>query len=328
MDEKADVLDNLQSDNSIIDNLRSAGVIDAQSYIKIQELGSGKYGSVYLVKDVTTDRELVMKSMEKASTPKRIYNQELSVLKYLQHICDPYFLCFEHAYETDTNYYILTGYLENHITLAEYFKHQETVGASKKQIKKIILQLVNAISELHSHHIVHRDLKPENILVSKIDYSVRLIDFGFACYGDDTHDQITPCHKVAVGTFDYMSPELMRKMAKRKAITVDEMYASDLWALGVIIYELISGKSLMVSYGELFLDKLMKDNVVEYTRIVEAKTYYKAIYRDFLLQFNFGQKDNLTEELDRTVLRRFAKLNLPFQLTDLLDRNVETRHLH
>ncbi|MBS1153170.1 MAG: serine/threonine protein kinase, partial [Myxococcaceae bacterium] len=95
-----------------------------------------------------------------------------------------------------------------------------------------MLQICEALSYIHAHGLIHRDLKPSNIMVDE-DRLVRLMDFGLAKFIAD--DAAVTADGRLVGTFRYMSPEqiLGEKLDAR----------ADLYSLGVILYELLSGRA-------------------------------------------------------------------------------------
>ncbi len=99
------------------------------------------------------------------------------------------------------------------------------------RLKDAILQLCEALSYIHGYGLIHRDLKPSNVMVDE-DRTARLMDFGLAKYVAD--DAVVTADGRLVGTFRYMAPEqiLGEKLDTR----------TDLYSLGVILYELLSGK--------------------------------------------------------------------------------------
>ncbi|MEN9344159.1 MAG: ser/Thr protein kinase [Chlamydiota bacterium] len=108
---------------------------------------------------------------------------------------------------------------------------------SLKRALEIILQVAYALEHLHQHGIIHRDLKPENILITE-DGDIKVIDFGIAQLHEEKHPS-----PAVVGTPNYMSPE-------QKENSSPLTFASDIYSLGIILYELILGK---LSYGLITL---------------------------------------------------------------------------
>ena len=100
------------------------------------------------------------------------------------------------------------------------------------RIKDVMLQLCQALSYIHGHGLIHRDLKPTNVMVDE-DHLVRLMDFGLAKFVSD--DAGVTADGRLVGTFRYMAPE---------QVLGDPLDArTDLYALGVILYELLTGRA-------------------------------------------------------------------------------------
>lgn len=111
---------------------------------------------------------------------------------------------------------------------------------SIKRSLDIVLQVCYALCHLHAHGIIHGDLKPENILITE-DGEVKVLDFGIA----KLHS-LKSSGMALAGTPSYMSPE-------HKQSVDDLTYASDIYSLGIITYELLTGK---LSFGVISLDKL------------------------------------------------------------------------
>ncbi|MGB7129052.1 MAG: protein kinase [Candidatus Rhabdochlamydia sp.] len=116
---------------------------------------------------------------------------------------------------------------------------------SIRRVLDISLQVAYALQHLHSLRIIHRDVKPENILITE-DGEVKLIDFGIAQLQDEQDQFALPSY--FIGTPNYMSPE-------QKENPSHLSFASDLYSLGIILYELISGK---LSYGAINLTSIPK----------------------------------------------------------------------
>jgi serine/threonine protein kinase len=107
------------------------------------------------------------------------------------------------------------------------------------------LQVAYALLHLHTHGIIHRDLKPENILITE-DGGIKVIDFGIAQLAQDSKPSIKTSQGGFVGTPSYMSPE-------QKKDPLHVSYTTDIYALGVIAYELLIGK---LSFGKIQLSYL------------------------------------------------------------------------
>lgn len=116
---------------------------------------------------------------------------------------------------------------------------------SLKRSLEIILQVAYALCHLHSHGVIHRDLKPENILIAE-DGEVKVIDFGIAQLHENSAPKKVSLEKKIMGTPSYMSPE-------QKEDPLNLTFASDIFSLGIIAYELILGK---ISYGVINLSLL------------------------------------------------------------------------
>jgi eukaryotic-like serine/threonine-protein kinase len=145
------------------------------------------------------------------------------------------------------------------ISLRQFIMQQ---SLSLRRAIEIILQVAYALHHLHSHSIVHRDLKPENILITE-EGGIKVIDFGIAQIGSDKSSQ------GIMGTPNYMSPEQKEDASKAS-------FASDIYSLGVISYELILGK---LSYGVIQPALLPKGlrKIIEKALAVSTAERYQSI---------------------------------------------------
>ena len=212
----------------------------------IYVLGTGAFGKVRLYRD-RTNKELLyaIKTLKKEGISKTQYEliqSEINILSKLDH---PNVVKYFGTFEDDFYLHIMMEYLQGHdlfkiITLKDYTKIEE------KDMSEIIYQLFKTLIFLHTKNIVHRDIKPENILFSnKKDYStLRIIDFGLATQ--------TVKDTKSVGTPYYMSPELIDGISVPK---------SDVWSVGVIMYQMLTGKFPFNSSGDKnnLLDNIKKN---------------------------------------------------------------------
>jgi eukaryotic-like serine/threonine-protein kinase len=129
------------------------------------------------------------------------------------------------------------------VSLRQFIEQQ---SLSLKRCIDIILQVAYALCHLHSHGVIHGDLKPENILITE-DGIVKVIDFGIARLHEEIKKERGKTLRI-VGTPTYMSPEQKEDPSKIS-------FASDIYALGIIAYELLSGK---LSFGVIHLSQVPK----------------------------------------------------------------------
>ena len=212
----------------------------------IYVLGTGAFGKVRLYRDRTNNELLyAIKTLKKEGISKTQYEliqSEINILSKLDH---PNVVKYFGTFEDDFYLHIMMEYLQGHdlfkiITLKDYTKIEE------KDMSQIIYKLFKTLIFLHTKNIVHRDIKPENILFSnKKDYStLRIIDFGLATQ--------TVKDTKSVGTPYYMSPELIDGISVPK---------SDVWSVGVIMYQMLTGKFPFNSSGDKnnLLDNIKKN---------------------------------------------------------------------
>jgi eukaryotic-like serine/threonine-protein kinase len=206
----------------------------------VRLLGIGGMGEVYLARDRQLDRNVALKVLraEVIGERHRIarFQQEARAASALSHpnICHIY-----HLGETsDGQAYIAMEYVDGQ-TL------HERLAAPRLTIPEaldIAIQIAAALTAAHAVGIVHRDVKPENVLIRR-DRLVKVLDFGVAKLLPPTmtHAPHAPTQTVAatepgsvIGTLDYMAPEQARGQE------VDAR--ADVWALGVVLYEMIAGR--------------------------------------------------------------------------------------
>ena len=203
-------------------------------------VGVGSYSEVYRVIHRTTQREYALKVVEKRHVLKEKKEKYVMKEKDLLIRChmDPFIVKLYGTFQDSERLYFLLEYASR----GDLNRLQGGKPCPLPLVKALLNQVVDAIEFLHLNSIVHRDIKPENILLME-DMSIRLADFGSALdlttlEWSETDTLTTTRSHSFVGTADYVPPELI---ISRKSSQKSFFKAMDLWALGVLAYQLISG---------------------------------------------------------------------------------------
>ena len=202
-------------------------------YTILEKLGEGGMGEVYKAQDTKLDRFVALKflpsSMTATEADKARFIQEAKAASALNHtnVCTIYDI---QEYESSPG--------EKKLFIVMEFVDGETLAVKKnlsvKQILEIGTQAAEGLAAAHEKGIVHRDIKPENIMVRK-DGRVQIMDFGLAkLYAGTEASRLTQAG-TRMGTVGYMSPEQVQGQ--------DVDHRSDIFSLGVVLYELLAGES-------------------------------------------------------------------------------------
>ncbi|NIM57944.1 MAG: protein kinase [Candidatus Aminicenantes bacterium] len=204
------------------------GTVFADRYEIIEELGKGGMGKVYRVEDKKIKEEVALKLIkpEIASDKKTIarFSNELKMARKIAHrnVCKMYDLGEEKGTHYITMEYVPGEDLKSFIRRAGLLSAGKTVFIAK--------QVVEGLTEAHRLGVIHRDLKPQNIMIDE-EGNARIMDFGIA---RAARGKGITAAGVMVGTPEYMSPE------QAEVKEVDQR--SDIYSLGVILYEMVTGR--------------------------------------------------------------------------------------
>ena len=209
-------------------NELARGTVFANRYEIIEELGKGGMGNIYRALDQKIKEEVALKLIkpEIAADKKTIerFSNELSIARKIGHrnVCRMY-----HLSEEQGTHYITMEYVPGE-DLKSFIKRSEQLTAGKAV--SIAKQVCEGLTEAHRLGVVHRDLKPHNIMIDK-EGNVRIMDFGIA---RSLEAKGITAEGLIIGTPEYMSPE------QAEGKEVDQR--SDIYSLGVILYEMVTGR--------------------------------------------------------------------------------------
>lgn len=187
-----------------------------------EEIGKGAFSRIFKAYDTVQERNVAIKVIRKKRVVKlrKQIEMEIQLLQKLDH---PNIVQCYGVYEDHSKIFIVMEYCAKG-DLSELLK---VSFLTEEEVKGLFKGLVAALEHLFENKIMHRDLKPKNILVSDDD-TLKIADFGFAKYVQ------TDLSQTICGSPLYMAPEILNSSP----------YASnsDLWSVGIVLYEMISGK--------------------------------------------------------------------------------------
>src|SRR5215208_839864 len=211
-------------------------------YRILEKLGAGGMGVVYLAEDMKLGRKVAIKILSEEFTTNKDrlhrFEQEASAASNLNH---PNILTIHEVGTDEGRHYIATEFIDG-VTLR---RKMAAAQLETPEILDIAVQIGSALEEAHAAGIVHRDIKPDNVMVRRNGY-VKVLDFGLAKLTEtvdrspsdaeaSTRVLVQTDAGVVMGTSHYMSPE----QARGKPVDA----RSDIWSLGVVIYEMVAGRT-------------------------------------------------------------------------------------
>ena len=273
-----------------------------KNYEFISMLGNGTFGKVRLYRDRNyKDLLFAIKTLKKEGIPPYQFSLLKSEVNILSNLDHPNIVKYFGTFEDEYFIHIVMEYLKGH-DLFKIISLRNYTGFDEKNMSQIIQQLLKALAFIHSKNIIHRDIKPENILFSnKRNYStLKLIDFGLATFSKQDNK--------SVGTPFYMSPE---------TIDGNSVPASDMWSVGVIVYQMLTGKlpfEVNDKENENLYDKIKNEDYnKEYFQDIECSDEIK----DFIeksLQKEIKNRLTTQEGLNHPWIQKFCVKNIDLSL--------------
>ena len=189
-------------------------------------IGKGAFSRVYKGLDINNDELVAIKIMDKFQMKKAVLNRLKEEIKLMKDIEHKGIVEFKEFIEDDDHFYMVLEYCPNGDLHHRIRKQAIPENTAKDYMK----QIIEALMYLRGKNIIHRDLKPQNILLTDNEKTVKLTDFNFAKELYEGELTNTFC-----GSPLYMAPEIIEKKKYNEK--------SDLWSLGLILYEMIYGRN-------------------------------------------------------------------------------------
>jgi len=221
------------------------------SYEILRAIGAGGMGEVYLARDTRLARNVALKILRpEFANPDWIarFRDEALTASALNH---PNIVTIYEIGEHEGTRFIAAEYADG-VTLRERLKHGPIPPSG---LVDIALQIAEGLSAAHDAGVVHRDIKPDNVML-RADGLVKILDFGIATWSSDLPPApvgLGGPEAAVVGTTGYMSPE------QCQGLRVDAR--SDVWSLGIVIYEMATGH-LPAGVAHAFQERALRTETV------------------------------------------------------------------
>nr|CAD1819380.1 unnamed protein product [Ananas comosus var. bracteatus] len=220
-------------------------------YIIGRQIGSGAYSVVWLARHRVRGTEVAVKEivMDRLST--KLQENLLSEVFILKRISHPNIIALHDFIQASGRIYLILEYCRGGDLYMYIQRHGRVPEATAKHFMR---QLASGLQVLRDNNVVHRDLKPQNLLLSAHEENsvLKIADFGFA-------RSLQPCGmaETLCGSPLYMAPEVMR-VQKYDA-------KADLWSIGVILYQLLMGKTPYTGSNQIqLLQNIVKSNELRF----------------------------------------------------------------
>ncbi|KAM9968359.1 hypothetical protein ACTFIW_002797 [Dictyostelium discoideum] len=243
-----------------------------EGYYFIKSIAKGGYGEVFLA-ITKSNKFFAIKVINQHDAIKKDMVEELMVERnILENYQNQSIVKFFESFEKNGQLFIVMEFLHGGdcASLLDSLKTLE-----EHEAKNIIAQIVNGLEFIHSCGIIHRDLKLDNLIFDK-NGIIKIVDFGFSEIGftgdngENNNNKKNKQNKKCLGTPFYMSPEVIKNSGYGKTV--------DWWALGIIIFEMLSGQPPFISKNP---EKIFR-KINKYRNEIICPTYFSEAATDLI----------------------------------------------
>lgn len=269
-------------------------------YKILEKLGEGGMGVVYKAQDTTLDRLVAVKflpqHLSESQENKARFMQEAKAAAALNH---PNILNVYEVVEQDGTMCLVMELLDGQ-TLKAYLSNLKTgSGVPVPHALALATQIANGLKAAHDKNIIHRDIKPHNVMLTASG-GVKIMDFGLAKLRSAISITKTG---TSLGTLSYMSPE------QAQGVPVD--HRSDIWSLGVVLYETLTGELPFKAEHEAGLSYLIVNEEPTPPSTLDLKIPH--------------QIDNVVKKmLEKDPSRRFRSMDDVVKTLEAVKKEIET----
>ncbi|KAG8096613.1 hypothetical protein GUJ93_ZPchr0013g35936 [Zizania palustris] len=274
-------------------------------YVLVRQIGSGAYARVWLGRHFTRGTEVALKEIAVERLSSKLRESLLSEVDILRRIRHPNIIALHESIRDGGKIYLVLEYCRGgdlHSYLQQHKRVSETVA------KHFIQQLASGLQMLRENNVVHRDLKPQNILLvaNNENSLLKIADFGFAKFLEPFSLAETLC-----GSPLYMAPEVMQAQ-KYDA-------KADLWSVGIILYQLVTGSPPFTGNSQIqLLRNILNTHEIRFPSDCKLSHGCIDLCRK-LLQINSVERLTVEEFVNHPFLSEHAQRTLSQTPSDIRD---------